>query len=50
MQREQTVSMDRSLKADMLSYRILSAKKRETQLTRNKAYNERPRLRSELHH
>ncbi len=38
------------LSTDYLAWRIMNAKRREKETKRNKEYNLRPRLRSELHH
>ena len=50
MQRDQALKQDAHLKTDLLAWRVLSAKKRENEISRHKAYNTRPRLRSEAHH
>lgn len=50
MHTEQSVKHDSSLKTDYLAWRVLNAKKRKNEITRNREYNMRPRLRSETHH
>lgn len=50
MQSEQQVKHDTTLKTDLLAWRVLNAKRRETETKRNRAYNLRPRLRSDAHH
>lgn len=50
MQKQQTVRDESALKTDYLAWRIINAKKRQSETSRNRAYNMRPRLRSETHH
>lgn len=50
MQANQSIKHDSTLKTDYLAWRILNAKRRQSEITRNKVYNQRPRLRSDAHH
>lgn len=50
MRNTQSSKHESALKTDYLAWRIINAKRRESEVTRNKAYNLRPRLRSETHH
>jgi len=51
MKKEQEVRQDEALfNTDLLAWRVLSAKKQTNQITRNRVYNDRPRLRDEAHH
>ncbi len=50
MKASQAANVDKTLKTDLLAWRVLNAQRRETQTQRHRAYNERPRLRSTAHH
>ncbi len=50
MKLEQAVKHETPMKTDFLAWRVGSAKKRYIETKRNRAYNLRPRLRSEAHH
>lgn len=50
MKMEQTNDKNQGLNADFLAWRVLNAKKHERVTRRHRAYNMRPRLRSDAHH
>ncbi|MCB9991083.1 MAG: hypothetical protein H6867_06850 [Rhodospirillales bacterium] len=50
MKQNQSIKHDAGLNTDVLAWRVLNAKRRETIIQRHKEYNERPRLRSDAHH
>lgn len=50
MQQNQSANSNSAMNTDFLVWRVMNAKKRKSECKRDKAYNQRPRLRSEAHH
>lgn len=51
MKKDQSVkSLGTLFNTDYLAWRVANVKKRESEESHNRVYNDRPRLRSEMHH